>query len=245
MGCWQLLQMKQCSCQVCPLYSSFREPVGRGREGGWVSTPKPRGCRVRGSGHHQPTWHDHLLAGHTLGGELPAIAAVAEELLSLAGEGLVGQGAVAAEAAETALVVMAVLVVQLLWGREAEVRGQLPTASGHLGRMLPFLPGDGPSIPCRWPQKQQPKPIGCHLQLTQAHYAQPKAEETLSWLRRLIRPCRPTPPDRRQIPVSGKGREERMLAPEADCNTPTFTLPPHLKHHHRSQPIIHTRHLFH
>lgn len=27
MGCLQLVQMKQCSCQVCPLYSSFREPA--------------------------------------------------------------------------------------------------------------------------------------------------------------------------------------------------------------------------
>lgn len=33
MGCWQLLQRKQCSCQVCPLYSNFREPVDRGRVG--------------------------------------------------------------------------------------------------------------------------------------------------------------------------------------------------------------------
>lgn len=29
MGCWQLLQMKQCSCQVCPLYSSLRDPAER------------------------------------------------------------------------------------------------------------------------------------------------------------------------------------------------------------------------
>lgn len=58
-------------------------------------------------------WHDHLLAGHALGGELPAVAAVAEQLLPLAGEGLIRQGAVAAEAAEAALVVVAVLVVQL------------------------------------------------------------------------------------------------------------------------------------
>lgn len=56
------------------------------------------------------------MAGHTLGGELPAIAAVAEQLLPLAGERLIGQGAVATEAAEAALVVMAVLIVELLWG---------------------------------------------------------------------------------------------------------------------------------
>lgn len=29
MGCWQLLHMKQCSCQVCPLYSSLRDPARR------------------------------------------------------------------------------------------------------------------------------------------------------------------------------------------------------------------------
>lgn len=29
MGCWQLLHMKQCSCQVCPLYSSLRDPAER------------------------------------------------------------------------------------------------------------------------------------------------------------------------------------------------------------------------
>lgn len=61
-----------------------------------------------------PTWHDRLLTGDALGGELAAVAVVAQQLLVLAGEGLVGQRAVAAEAAEAVLVVVAILVVQLL-----------------------------------------------------------------------------------------------------------------------------------
>lgn len=47
MGCWQLLQMKQCSCQVCPLYSSFREPAGRGMVG---EHPKAQGLLGLGLG---------------------------------------------------------------------------------------------------------------------------------------------------------------------------------------------------
>lgn len=65
-----------------------------------------------------PTWHDGLLAGDALGGELAAVAVIAQQLLALAGERLVGQRAIAAEATEAVLVVMAILVVQLL-GRTA------------------------------------------------------------------------------------------------------------------------------
>lgn len=60
------------------------------------------------------TWHDGLVAGHTLGGELIAVTVVAQQRLLLAGEGLVCQGAVAAETTETVFMVMSVLVEQLL-----------------------------------------------------------------------------------------------------------------------------------
>ena len=61
-----------------------------------------------------PTWHHNLVAGHTLGGELVAVAVVAEQRVVLAGEGLVRQRAVAAETAEAVLVVMSLLVEELL-----------------------------------------------------------------------------------------------------------------------------------
>jgi len=61
-----------------------------------------------------PTWHNCLLTGNALGGELIAVAVIAQQLLVLAGEGLVSQRAVTAEAAEAVLVVVAILVVQLL-----------------------------------------------------------------------------------------------------------------------------------
>lgn len=61
-----------------------------------------------------PTWHDGLLTSDTFGGELAAVAVVAQQLLALAGERLIGQRAVAAETTEAVLVVMAVLIVQLL-----------------------------------------------------------------------------------------------------------------------------------
>lgn len=63
---------------------------------------------------HVSTWHDDLVAGHTLGGELVAVAVVAEQSILLAGERLVRQRAVAAETAEAVLVVMPVLVEELL-----------------------------------------------------------------------------------------------------------------------------------
>lgn len=58
-------------------------------------------------------WHNCLLTGNALGGELIAVAVIAQQLLVLAGEGLVSQRAVTAEAAEAVLVVVAILVVQL------------------------------------------------------------------------------------------------------------------------------------
>lgn len=60
------------------------------------------------------TWHDNLVAGHTLGGKLVTVAVVAQQGVLLAGERLVGQRAVTAETAEAVLVVVPVLVEELL-----------------------------------------------------------------------------------------------------------------------------------
>lgn len=60
------------------------------------------------------TWHDYLVAGGALGGELVAVAVAAHQSVALAGEGLVCQRAVAAETAKTVCVVMSVLVEELL-----------------------------------------------------------------------------------------------------------------------------------
>lgn len=60
------------------------------------------------------TWHDDLVAGYTFGGELITVAVVAEQGLVLAGEGLICQRAITAEAAETVLVIMPVLVEEFL-----------------------------------------------------------------------------------------------------------------------------------
>ena len=60
------------------------------------------------------TWHDHFVAGYTLGGELVTVAVVAEERFVLAGERLVCQRAIAAETAEAVLVIVSVLVEELL-----------------------------------------------------------------------------------------------------------------------------------
>lgn len=62
------------------------------------------------------TWHDHLVAGGALGGKLGAVAVAAHQRVTLAGEGLVRQRAVAAETAETVCVVISVLIEELLWG---------------------------------------------------------------------------------------------------------------------------------
>lgn len=66
------------------------------------------------------TWHDGLVAGHTLGRELIAVAVVAQQRLLLAGEGLVRQRAVTAETTETVFVVVPVLVEQLLEIRQGQ-----------------------------------------------------------------------------------------------------------------------------
>lgn len=60
------------------------------------------------------TWHDCLVAGHTLGGKFIAVTIAAHQSVILAGEGLVCQRAVAAEAAKAVLVVMSVLIEELL-----------------------------------------------------------------------------------------------------------------------------------
>lgn len=60
------------------------------------------------------TRHDGFIAGHTFGGELVAVAVVAQKSIVLAGEGLVGQRTVAAETAEAVFMVVTVLVKQLL-----------------------------------------------------------------------------------------------------------------------------------
>lgn len=58
-------------------------------------------------------WHDDLVTGHTFGGELVAVAVVAQQGVVLTGEGLVGQRAVTAETAEAVFVVMSVFIEQL------------------------------------------------------------------------------------------------------------------------------------
>lgn len=60
------------------------------------------------------TWHDSLVAGHTLGGKFIAVTVAAHQSVILASEGLVCQRAVAAEAAKAVLVVMSVLIEELL-----------------------------------------------------------------------------------------------------------------------------------
>lgn len=60
------------------------------------------------------TRHDGFVAGHTFGRELVAVTVVTQKSVVLAGEGLVGQRAVAAETAEAVLVIVTVLVKQLL-----------------------------------------------------------------------------------------------------------------------------------
>lgn len=54
--------------------------------------------------------HDGFIAGHTFGGELVAVAVIAQKSIILAGEGLVCQRTVTAETAEAVLVVVTVLV---------------------------------------------------------------------------------------------------------------------------------------
>lgn len=69
---------------------------------------------------HAFTWHDDLVAGYTLGRELITVAVIAEQRVILAGERLVRQRAIAAEAAEAVLMIMPVLVEELLAAEQEE-----------------------------------------------------------------------------------------------------------------------------
>lgn len=75
---------------------------------------------------HLSTWHDCFVAGHTLGGELVAEAVAAHQCVVLAGEGVVGQRAVAAETAEAVLVVVSVLVEELLEEEQRHTQDEEP-----------------------------------------------------------------------------------------------------------------------
>lgn len=66
------------------------------------------------------TWHDRLVAGRALGGKLVAVAVAAHQRITLAGEGLVCQRAVATETAETVCVVMSVLIEEFLEKEERQ-----------------------------------------------------------------------------------------------------------------------------
>lgn len=60
------------------------------------------------------TRHHLLVADHALGGEFVAVALAAHQSIVLAGEGLVGQRASAAYAAEAVFVVVPVFIEELL-----------------------------------------------------------------------------------------------------------------------------------
>lgn len=66
------------------------------------------------------TWHDDLVAGYTLGGELITVAVIAEQRVILAGERLICQRAITAETAEAVLMIMPVLVEELLATEQEE-----------------------------------------------------------------------------------------------------------------------------
>lgn len=66
------------------------------------------------------TWHDNLVAGYTLGGELITVAVIAEQRVILAGERLICQGAITAETAEAVLMIMPVLIKELLATKQEE-----------------------------------------------------------------------------------------------------------------------------
>lgn len=58
-------------------------------------------------------WHDDLVTGHAFGGELVAVAVVAQQGVVLTGERLIGQRAVAAETAEAVFMVVSVFIEKL------------------------------------------------------------------------------------------------------------------------------------
>lgn len=68
------------------------------------------------------TWHDDLVAGYTLGGELITVALIAEQRVILAGERLICQRAIAAETAEAVLVIVPVFVEELLAAEQEEIQ---------------------------------------------------------------------------------------------------------------------------
>ena len=68
------------------------------------------------------TWHDDLVAGNTLGGELITVAVIAEQRVILAGERLICQRAITAETAEAVLVIVPVLVEELLAAEREEIQ---------------------------------------------------------------------------------------------------------------------------
>lgn len=73
------------------------------------------------------TWHNYLVAGHTLGRKFIAVAVAAHQTFGLVGEGFVCQRALAAETAEAVLVVVSVLVKELL--DEEERKSQIKHVS--------------------------------------------------------------------------------------------------------------------
>lgn len=76
-----------------------------------------RGCSCR-----RGTWQNGFVAAVAAGRVLPGAALVAQDLVILGGEGLVAQGLVALSAAETILVPVPVLMVQLLQRQRSRAR---------------------------------------------------------------------------------------------------------------------------
>lgn len=79
--------------------------------------------------------HDSLPTGRTLGREGRAVALITEKLTVLTGEGLISKGALAAAAAEAALVEVAIFIEQFLQGDKAGVLA--PGLDGFIFGPLP------------------------------------------------------------------------------------------------------------
>lgn len=88
--------------------------------------------QVEALGH---TRHDSLPTGRTLGRERRAVAVITEKLIVLTGERLISKGALAAAAAEAALMEVAILIEQFLWGDKAGVLA--PGLGGFIFGPLP------------------------------------------------------------------------------------------------------------
>lgn len=95
----------------------------------YSAIPKPG---VEALGH---TRHDSLPTGRTLGREGRAVALITEKLAVLTGEGLISKGALAAAAAEAALMEVAILIEQFLRGDKAGVLA--PGLDGFIFGPLP------------------------------------------------------------------------------------------------------------